>query len=97
MTIERGQRMEFDGIVTRHDEPYAHSVHLVGAAFDIDVDYLFERTDVGTQVTQIATVHGKGMFRVLFKVMGWFMSKGGHESAAKELRRLKDFCEGRPL
>ena len=40
VTEERGQRMEFEGVVTRHDPPTASAVNLVGQQFDIDVLYL---------------------------------------------------------
>lgn len=38
VTEERGKCMEFQGLVTRHDPPYASSVQLTGGMFDIEVD-----------------------------------------------------------
>src|SRR5262245_10943732 len=34
-TEEKGRRMEFDGLVTRHEPPTVHAVLLTGKQFDI--------------------------------------------------------------
>jgi len=34
--------MEFDGVVTRHEPPTAHTVVMKGKQFDIEAEYSFE-------------------------------------------------------
>ena len=36
VTEEDGKRMEFQGVVTKHDPPHAFAIHLTGQMFDID-------------------------------------------------------------
>ena len=93
ITEENGRRMEFDGRVTRHAPPYGHSIKMVGDGFEIEVDYDFENVMGLTRVTQASTVHGKGVFRLLFGVLGWAM-KGAHcKTTEKQLAVLKQICE----
>jgi hypothetical protein len=51
LTEEKGRKMEFEGISTRHDQPEASSVFLKGQYFDIQADYTFEDLSRRTKVT----------------------------------------------
>ena len=42
VTEENGQRMEFQAVVTQHDELKAHTSIIRGKVFDIEAQYLFE-------------------------------------------------------
>ena len=55
--------MEFQGVVTRYERPYASAVHLTGKPFDIDVEYIFKNLGASTSVTQYSTVSPKGFLR----------------------------------
>lgn len=95
VTEERGQRMEFEGIVTRHDPPTASAVNLVGQQFDIDVLYLFEDLGGRTRVTQVSVVQPKGLLmKLFFTVIGPFMKKSSCEATDRELASLKRHLEG---
>lgn len=59
-TEEKGRRMEFEGLVTRHEPPTAHAVFMTGSQFDIEAQYLFEDLGGRTRVTRRSEVHGKG-------------------------------------
>tara|TARA_R110002073_G_scaffold284747_3_gene448986 strand:+ start:5742 stop:6038 length:297 start_codon:yes stop_codon:yes gene_type:complete len=44
VTEDHGKRMEFAGVVTRHEPPYVHAVHMTGDMFDIDAEYVFNES-----------------------------------------------------
>jgi hypothetical protein len=88
-TEDHGRRMEFEGVVTRHEPPYASAVHLTGRYFDIEAEYLFENLGTATRVTQYSSVSPKGMLRVVFFLFGWLMSKSACDILQKELENLK--------
>ena len=73
VTEERGQRMEFEGVVTRNEPPTAHAVFLKGSHFDIEAEYAFEDLGGRTRVTQRSTVKAKGMLKAMFVLFGWLM------------------------
>lgn len=89
----QGKRMEFRGVVTRHEPPYVHTIQLTGAMFDIEAAYAFEEVDGGTRVTQWSDVTGKGFFKFFLATFGWMMKKASCDALQKELNGLKDFCE----
>lgn len=94
VTAEHGQRMEFEGTVTRHDPPQRHTVHMKGLKFEIEADYLFE--DLGgtsTRVTQRTTVTAKGLMKLVFTLLGKLMTKASCHAALKELTNLKTVLE----
>lgn len=93
ITEEKGRRMEFDGRVTRHSPPHAHSIHMVGDGFEIEVDYDFDDLMGGTRVTQTSTVHGKGVFKLIFAVLGWAMKRSHCKTTEEQLGILKQICE----
>lgn len=93
VTIDRGQRMEFDGVVTRFDPPRLHAVKMTSPMFDIDAEYTFEDIEGHTRVTQDSRVYPKGMLKVFFGLFGWLMRKGSCQAQRKELASLKEFCE----
>lgn len=93
VTEDHGKKMEFQGIVTRHDPPHASSIKMTGDVFDIEVDYKFEDLSGGTRVTQISNVTGKGFFKVFMFLFGWMMNKSSCKALENELDSLKRFCE----
>ncbi len=95
ITEDRGRRMEFEGEVTRHTPPTMHSVVMRGKQFDMAVDYIFERLDGRTKVTQIADIQPKGGMRIFFFLFGWMMKRSGCDAAQKELENLKRLLEER--
>ena len=96
VTEERGQRMEFQGVVTAHDPPYATAVKMIGPMFDIEAAYTFEDLGYRTKVTQFSTVTGKGFLKLFFLLCGWMFKKASRDALAKELNSLKAYCESRP-
>lgn len=94
VTEENGRQMEFAGVVTRHEPPHVHSIHLTGKMFDIDAGYTFEDLAGRTRVTQISDVTGKGVFKVFMFLFGWMMNKSHAEASRKEFESLKQYCEG---
>jgi hypothetical protein len=97
ITEDRGQRMEFDGVITRYDPPHASAIKLTGKMFDIEAVYNFEDLPGGrTRVTQISDVSGKGFTRLVFLLCGWLMKKSSCKSLDAELNSLKRFCEEQP-
>jgi hypothetical protein len=94
-TEEKGRRMEFDGVVTRHEPPNAHAVHMRGPQFDIEAEYLFEDIGGRTCVTQHSTVHGKGFLKVLFVILGPLTKKSSRRALESELLNLKRLLEAR--
>jgi hypothetical protein len=94
VTEERGKKMEFQGVVTRHTPPHLSAVHLTGSMFDIDVEYRFDDVPVGrTRVTQRSHVAAKGAFKIFLFLFGWMMKKSSCQALQKELNSLKQFCE----
>ncbi len=93
VTEENGKRMEFQGIVTRHEPPRLNAIHLTGDFFDLDVEYTFEDLSGRTRVTQRSSVAGKGFFKIMLLLTGWLMKKSSCRALAKELDSLKTFCE----
>ena len=92
-TEDRGRRMEFMGVVTRHDPPNAYAVHMMGDAFDIETEFKFEDFSGRTRVTQRASASGKGFFKLFMFLFGWLMQKSHCKASEKELASLKRFCE----
>ena len=95
VTEERGNRMEFDGKVTKHEPHTTHSVTMKGKSFDLEVDYTFEDLNGSTRITQHSRVNAKGFLKVFFFLFGWLMKKGGCDAQQKELENLKRKCEAR--
>lgn len=95
VTEENGRRMEFDGVVTRHELPTHHNVFMKGAMFDIEAEYRFEDLGGRTRVTQGSTVHGKGFTKLVFFLLGWLMKKSSRSALEKELLNLKRLAEAR--
>lgn len=93
VTEDHGKRMEFQGVVTAWDPPYASAVKLTGDMFDIEAAYAFEDLGNRTRVTQFSTVTGKGFMRLFFLLCGWIMKKSSGDALAKELNSLKKYCE----
>jgi hypothetical protein len=93
VTEDHGKRMEFQGIVTAYDPPYASAVKLTGDMFDIEAAYSFEDLGQRTKVTQFSTVTGKGFVKLFFLLCGWMMNKASGDALAKELNSLKRYCE----
>lgn len=93
VTHDRGQEMEFQGIITKHDPPNLHAVGLEGKLFNIKTEYWFQSVADRTHVSQRTQVNGKGFFKILLPIMGILMKKSHCEATFKELQSLKDFCE----
>ncbi len=96
ITESHGKRMEFDGIVTHYDPPYANTVELKGEQFDLHVEYEFEDLNGSTRVTQRSQVKAKGLFKLIFIFLGPILRKSQCDATYKELQRLKTFCENAP-
>lgn len=97
ITEERGKRMEFDGRVTKHEPPTAHSVVMQGKQFSMEVNYTFTEIDNRTQVTQHSQVHAMGFLKVMFALFGWAMKKSSCDALDKELASLKKYCEKKAI
>lgn len=95
VTESRGQRLEFQGVVTRWEQPHVSAIELVGDTFDIEAAYLFESTSSGTRVTQKSVISPKGFLKVVFFLFGWMMGKAGCDEAQKELDNLKRVLENK--
>lgn len=93
VTEEKGNRMDFQGVVVRHEPPHASAIQLTGPQFDIDVWYLFEDVSGRTRVTQKSIVKGKGLVKVMFFLFGWMMAGAGRKSIQQELNNLKRLLE----
>lgn len=93
VTEDHGKRMEFQGVVTRHDPPRAQAIQLTGQMFDIETEYAFEDLSGRTRVTQRANVTGKGFFKLVMLLTGWLMNKSHCKATENELDSLKRFCE----
>lgn len=93
VTEERGKQMLFQGVVTRHDPPYASAVQLTSDTFDIEVENTFEDVAGRTRVTQRSNVTGKGFFKVFLFLFGWMMNKSNCKVGENEMNSLKTYCE----
>jgi uncharacterized protein YndB with AHSA1/START domain len=94
VTVDRGRRMVFHGIVTEHEPLKLHSVHMVGEQFQMQVKYTFtDKGAEGVRVLQGTRITGKGILAVIFKLFGRFMIKSGCQAAQRELENLKAYCE----
>ncbi|MEM6688310.1 MAG: SRPBCC family protein [Planctomycetota bacterium] len=89
VTEENGRQMVFDGTTTVWEPPHRSVVSLIGKSFDIEAEYRFENISGKTRVTQEAIVSGKGLFRIMFMILGRLMQKQGCQAAQKELDSLK--------
>ena len=94
VTEDRGNRMEFEGIVTAYDAPRRSAIAMKGAMFDLTAEYTFEDLGPHTRVTQRSTVQGKGLFKLMLFLGGMFMKKSSCRALQQELDSLKHFCEG---
>ena len=95
VTAERGKRMGFAGIVTQHEPPTRHAVHMKGKSFNIDALYRFEDLGGRTRITQRSTVTGKGLSKVAFAVFGRWMQRSSRDALEQELTSLKRSIEDR--
>jgi len=93
VTEDYGCRMEFQGVVTRHEPPTASAVHMTGKNFDIDAEYLFEDLGGRTRVTQRSVVSPKGFMKVFFLLFGWMMNKSSCKALENELNNLRRLLE----
>jgi hypothetical protein len=93
VTEDHGRRMEFQGVVARHEPPNASAIHLTGPSFDIDAEYLFEDLGGKTQVTQRSSVAPKGLLKVFFFLFGWMRKKSACKAVENELNNLKRLLE----
>ena len=93
VTKEHGRELTFEGRVTKHDPPTAHSIYITGDSFDIDIDYTFEELSGRTRVTQDSSVMPKGFLKVFFALFGWAMKRSNCKALDAELNSLKRFCE----
>lgn len=93
VTEDRGQRMEFHGIITEYDRPYSSTSVLTGKQFDIGVNYSFKDLSGRTRVTQRAVLKGKGFFKVMIFCCGWLMKSSSCKAQQEELNSLKAKCE----
>lgn len=95
--------MIFTGEVTHHAPPHLHAAFMQGEQFTMDVVYKFEEQNGKTIVTQTSVVEGKGVMKILFKVMGWLsktplgvnIDQAQCDALQQELNRLKHYCENR--
>ena len=94
VTEDHGKRMEFQGVITRHEPPFVNAVRLTGTMFDIETEFTFEDLSGRTRVTQTADVTGKGFFKLFMFLFGWMMHKSHCKASEDELESLKRFCEG---
>ena len=93
LTEDHGRRMEFQGVVTRHEPPNASAIQLTGQQFDVEAEYLFEDLGGRTRVTQRSTVTPKGLLKVVFFLFGWMMKKSTCKAVQNELNNLKRLME----
>ena len=92
---ENGPETEFEGQVVEHDPPRRSVVTLRGPRFDLEVCYEFVALAPNrTRVTQRTIVRARSLFgRVLFASLGLLARRSSCRAAARELMRLKSFCE----
>jgi hypothetical protein len=96
VTEENGQRMEFQGVVTKYDPPFMNATVLTGKMFDLDIEYTFEEVPEGTRVIQVSKVTGKGLAKIMFFFMALYANIRGCKSKNDEFESLKLFCESQP-
>lgn len=97
VTEENGRRMEFAGVVTRHEPPFVNAIMLSGDSFDIECEYTFEDLGGRTRVQQHSRVTGKGFFRIFLWLFGWAMRRSSGRALENEFASLKRFCEESPV
>lgn len=95
-TEDRGQQMQFDGVVMSHTPPTGHTVVMKGKQFDMAVEYRFEDLGGQTRVTQRSVVQAKGFLKLFFTLFGRLMNKASCEAQARELASLKAKAEALP-
>lgn len=95
VTEEHGRRMEFKGVVTRHEPPTFSAVLLTGRSFDIEAEYSFEDLSGRARVTQRSSVTGKGFVRAVLFCLGWLMKGSNRRAQQAELLNLKRLLEAR--
>ena len=95
VTEDRGRKMEFEGVVTIHEQPTRSGATMAGKSFDIEVDYTLEDLGGKTRLRQVTACHGKGFAKLIFFVMKPFMGKAACDANNKELAGLKAFAEKR--
>ncbi|MGB0952920.1 MAG: SRPBCC family protein [Planctomycetota bacterium] len=93
VTMDRGQRMEFQSKVLEHDAPHLNVIEMIGKQFDIHVRTTLKELGGRTLLTQESKVNGKGFFKVMFALMGWMMKKSSCDALDKELAGLKALAE----
>ena len=93
VTENEGRRMEFDGVVTRHDPPHLNTTQMTGESFDVEVEYRFEVLADRTRVTEISHITPKGIWLVIFFLFGWLLKSSSSAAAQEALDNLKVFCE----
>ena len=93
VTEDHGKRMEFQGVVTAFDPPYALAIKLTSQFFDIEAAYAFEDLGYRTKVTQLSKVTGKGFLKLILLLIGGMMNKASCDALDKELNSLKKYCE----
>ena len=85
--------MEFGGIVTKHDPPFKSAVRMSNNILVIDTEFTFTENEGRTLVTQLADVHGNGIFKLMMLLFGWLTRKSSCEASQKELESLRRYCE----
>lgn len=95
ITEDRGNRMEFAGLVTGHEPPTRTAVTLTGKQFDIEIECRLEDLGGRTRYTQFSTVRGKGLFKLILLLAGPFTKRANCEAFEKEQASLKAYCEAR--
>jgi len=95
ITEDRGRRMDFQGVVTRHDPPNLSACQLTGSSFDIEAEYRFEDLSGSTRVTVESNVTPKGFLKVVFFLTGWATKGLGCKAQLNELESLKRILESR--
>lgn len=93
VTEEKGRRMEFQGVIIRHEPPTLNEIQMTGDGFDIEATYTFEDLGGKTRVTQKSRVQGKGFFKVMLFLTGWMMKSSTCKAQEAELASLKKHCE----
>ena len=94
VTEDKGKRMEFGGVVTKHDPPRKSAVRMSNSILVIDTEFTFTENEGRTRVTQLADVRGKGFFKFMMFLFGWLTRKSSCDASQNELESLKRYCEG---
>lgn len=95
VTEDRGQRMEYQGVITAFEAPYTLAIRLHGQLLDIEAAYALENLGYRTKVTQFSKVTGKGLTQLFFLFFGWMISQAFRDAQDRELNSLKQYCESR--